>query len=86
MDREKKKLELEIKKAARDGNKQACVILAKQLVQLRKQETRTLAASSKITGVKTHTSVKINLVWRFYFFTRIFYQGFYFELSKGNGI
>lgn len=57
MERDKKKLEIEIKKAAKDGNKQACAILAKQLIQLRKQETRTLAASSKITGVKTHTQI-----------------------------
>ena len=42
---------------AKEGNKQACVILAKQLIQLRKQETRTVAASSKITGIKTHTQV-----------------------------
>ena len=57
MDREKKRLEIEIKKMAKEGNKQACTILAKQLIQMRKQETRTLAASSKITGVKTHTQV-----------------------------
>ncbi len=49
--------ELEIKKAAKEGNKQACVILAKQLVQLRKQETRSLAASGRITGIKTHSQV-----------------------------
>ena len=65
MEREKKKLELEIKKAAKDGNKQACIILAKQLVQLRKQETRTLAASSKISGVKTQTTVHTHcLIYR----------------------
>ncbi len=58
MEREKKKLEIEIKKAAKDGNKQACVVLAKQLIQLRKQETRTVAASSKISGVKAQTTVK----------------------------
>lgn len=57
LEREKKRIELEIKKAAKQGNKQACVILAKQLVQLRNQETRNLAASSRITGIKTHTQV-----------------------------
>jgi charged multivesicular body protein 2B len=76
LEREKKRLEIEIKKAAKEGNKsyfgiimpkliiicmagnkQACVILAKQLIQLRKQETRTVAASSRITGIKTHTQV-----------------------------
>lgn len=57
LDRQKKQLEIQIKKAAKDGNKQACVILAKQLVQLQKQDTRMIAASSKITGIKTHTTV-----------------------------
>ena len=57
LERQKKQLEIQIKKAAKDGNKQACVILAKQLVQLQKQETRMIAASSKITGIKTHTTV-----------------------------
>ena len=57
LEREKKRIELEIKKAAKQGNKQACVILAKQLVQLRNQETRNIAASSRITGIKTHTQV-----------------------------
>lgn len=42
--------ELEIKKAAKEGNKEACAILAKQLVQMRKQKTRTYAASSKVSG------------------------------------
>ena len=53
--------ELEIKKMAKEGNKQACVILAKQLVQLRKQETRNITASSRISGIKTHTQVS-NLI------------------------
>ena len=35
----------------------ACVILAKQLVQLRNQETRSIQASSRINGIKTHTQV-----------------------------
>jgi len=41
LEREEKKLEMDIKKAAKVGNKQACTVLAKQLVQLRKQKTRT---------------------------------------------
>ena len=57
MERDKKRLELEIKKAAKEGNKQACTLLAKQLILLRKQETRSLAASSKITGVKSQTQI-----------------------------
>lgn len=42
---------LEIKKAAKEGNKEACTLLAKQLVNLRKQKTRTFAANSKISSV-----------------------------------
>ena len=42
---------------AKDGNKQACVVLAKQLVQLRNQQTRNVSASARITGIKTHTQV-----------------------------
>lgn len=43
--------EAEIKKYANAGNKEACTTLAKQLIQLRKQKSRTLAANSKITSV-----------------------------------
>jgi charged multivesicular body protein 2B len=57
LEREKKRLEIEIKKAAKDGNKQVLTILAKQLIQLRNQETRSVTASSRITGIKTHTQV-----------------------------
>ncbi|CAF1065272.1 unnamed protein product [Brachionus calyciflorus] len=57
LEREMKKLELDIKKMAKEGNKQACVVLAKQLVQLRNQQTRNVSASARITGIKTHTQV-----------------------------
>lgn len=43
--------ELEIKKYAKEGNRDACTILAKQLIVLRKQKNRTYAANSKITSV-----------------------------------
>lgn len=42
---------MEIKKSAQQGNKDACTLLAKQLVQLRKQKNRTFAANSKISSV-----------------------------------
>lgn len=42
---------MEIKKCAKEGNKEACTILAKQLIVLRKQKTRTFAANSKIKSV-----------------------------------
>lgn len=43
--------EAEIKKNAKEGNKDACTLLAKQLIQLRKQKNRTYAANSKISSV-----------------------------------
>ncbi|KAJ9580177.1 hypothetical protein L9F63_004160 [Diploptera punctata] len=51
LEREEKKLELEIKKLAKEGDHEGCKILAKQLVQLRKQKTRTYAASSKVQSI-----------------------------------
>merc|ERR1712228_1126166 len=48
MGREEKKLEMEIKKAAKQGNKQAATVLAKQLINVRKQKTRTYAATSRV--------------------------------------
>lgn len=51
LDKEEKKLELEIKKLAKEGNHEGCKILAKQLIQLRKQKTRTYAASSKVQSI-----------------------------------
>ncbi|GAB0091941.1 charged multivesicular body protein 2b [Sergentomyia squamirostris] len=51
LEMEEKKLEMEIKKNAQAGNKDACTLLAKQLVQLRKQKNRTYAANSKISSV-----------------------------------
>lgn len=49
--------EAEIKKMAKAGNKDACKILAKQLVQLRKQKTRTYAVSSKVTSMSTQAKL-----------------------------
>lgn len=52
LEREEKKLEAEIKKMAKSpGNQEAVKVLAKQLVAIRKQKTRTYAASSRITGI-----------------------------------
>ncbi|CAN7988540.1 unnamed protein product [Ixodes hexagonus] len=65
LERQEKQLELEIKKAAKEGNKQVvCTVLAKQLVQVRKQKARTYTASSKVQAVgaqsKTmHANVKL---------------------------
>lgn len=51
LEREEKKIEMEIKKLAKEGNKEGCIILAKQLVQIRKQKTRSYAANSKIQSI-----------------------------------
>ncbi|XP_005811923.1 charged multivesicular body protein 2b [Xiphophorus maculatus] len=57
LEKQEKQMELEIKKMAKSGNKEACKILAKQLVQLRKQKNRTYAVSSKVTSMSTQTKV-----------------------------
>lgn len=57
LERQEKQLEAEIKKMAKSGNREACKILAKQLVQLRKQKNRTYAVSSKVTSMNTQTKV-----------------------------
>eukprot|EP00057_Strongylocentrotus_purpuratus_P029834 XP_779982.3 PREDICTED: charged multivesicular body protein 2b [Strongylocentrotus purpuratus] len=46
---------MEIKKAAKQGNKQACAVLAKQLVNLRKQKVRLYGASATISSVNAQT-------------------------------
>lgn len=51
LEREEKKIEMEIKKAAKAGNKQAATILAKQLIALRKQKTKSYAMGSKISSI-----------------------------------
>ncbi|XP_037542296.1 charged multivesicular body protein 2Ba [Nematolebias whitei] len=57
LEKQEKQMELEIKKMAKSGNREACKILAKQLVQLRKQKNRTYAVSSKVTSMSTQTKV-----------------------------
>lgn len=52
LEREEKKLEMEIKKLAKEGNNDSCKILAKQLVQLRKQKNRLYSANSKISNIQ----------------------------------
>uniref|UniRef100_A0A671XD41 Charged multivesicular body protein 2Ba n=1 Tax=Sparus aurata TaxID=8175 RepID=A0A671XD41_SPAAU len=57
LEKQEKQMEAEIKKMAKSGNREACKILAKQLVQLRKQKNRTYAVSSKVTSMSTQTKV-----------------------------
>lgn len=53
LEREEKKLVLEIKKSAKEGNHAACKVLAKQLVQIRKQKNRTYGMNAKINSVSS---------------------------------
>ncbi|XP_042351001.1 charged multivesicular body protein 2Ba [Plectropomus leopardus] len=57
LEKQEKQLEAEIKKMAKSGNKEACKILAKQLLHVRKQRDRTYAVSSKVTSMATQTRV-----------------------------
>ncbi len=57
LEKQEKALELEIKKAAKLGNKQVCAMYAKQLVQLRKQKTRMYTAGSQIGAVGAQAKV-----------------------------
>jgi charged multivesicular body protein 2B len=64
LDRTEKKLEADIKLAAKQGNKQAVTVLAKQLVNLRKQKTKTYAVGSKMQAIGTqgkmmHSNMKM---------------------------
>ncbi|KAI8424201.1 hypothetical protein MSG28_002781 [Choristoneura fumiferana] len=52
LEREEKETGNGDKKMASQGNNEGCKILAKQLVQLRKQKTRIYAANSKISSVQ----------------------------------
>ncbi|XP_073697841.1 charged multivesicular body protein 2b [Garra rufa] len=57
LEKQEKQLEMEIKKMAKTGNRDACKILAKQLIQVRKQKTRSYAVSSKVTSMSTQTKL-----------------------------
>lgn len=64
LERTEKKLEADIKIAAKQGNKQACTVLAKQLVNLRKQKTKTYAINSRVQAIGTqgkmmHSNMKM---------------------------
>ncbi|CAB02699.2 Charged multivesicular body protein 2b [Caenorhabditis elegans] len=56
MDRREKELEQEIKKLAAKGHNDAARHLAKQLVQLRNQKTKSIGMSARISGVQAQNS------------------------------
>ncbi|XP_029646375.1 charged multivesicular body protein 2b [Octopus sinensis] len=64
LERQEKQLEADIKKAAKEGNKQAAGILAKQLIALRKQKNKNITVGSRVQAIGSqqkmmHSSVKM---------------------------
>lgn len=57
LEREEKKLEADIKKAAKQGQNQVATRLAKQLIQLRKQKARTTTVKSRVGSIGTQIKV-----------------------------
>ncbi|CAG2158935.1 unnamed protein product [Oppiella nova] len=57
IEKQEKQLEIQIKKAAKEGNKQLCQTLAKQLVQLRKSRTRTVAVGANIGAIGSKSKI-----------------------------
>ena len=55
LERQEKQLELDIRKAAKQGNNQAATTLAKQLIQVRNQKTKSMAMSGKMTALNHQT-------------------------------
>ncbi|KAH7728696.1 Protein C01A2.4 [Aphelenchoides avenae] len=62
LERKEKELELEIKKLAKAGQKEACAVLAKQLVQLRKAKAKNMGMAANVTsvGAKTRAMSSMN--------------------------
>ncbi|CAO4362841.1 unnamed protein product [Caenorhabditis nigoni] len=56
MDRREKELEQEIKKLAAKGHNDAARHLAKQLIQLRNQKTKSVGMSARISGIQAQNS------------------------------
>ena len=55
LERQEKQLEADIRKVAKQGNKQAATTLAKQLIQVRAQKTKSMAMSGKMTALNHQT-------------------------------
>ena len=53
--RQEEQLELEIKKAAKQGNTQAAKQLAKQLIRLRQQKDKNMSVQTQVSGIKHQT-------------------------------
>jgi len=57
---QEKQVEADIRKLAKQGNKEGCVILAKQLINLRKQKTRSYGMSAKMSGINSQTKTMMS--------------------------
>ncbi|CAL8101623.1 unnamed protein product [Calicophoron daubneyi] len=57
LDREEKRLESEIKKSAAKGDRETCTVLAKQLINVRKQRQRTVGFNAKLTTIKSQQRI-----------------------------
>lgn len=57
LEREEKKLEQQIKQLAKQGQTQSCKMLAKHLVEIRKQKNRNMLANTKIGAIGTQTKM-----------------------------
>ncbi|CAG9531111.1 unnamed protein product [Cercopithifilaria johnstoni] len=53
LEKKEKELELEIKKLAKQGHKEACNILVKELLQLRKQKAKNLNINARMNAIST---------------------------------
>uniref|UniRef100_A0A0M3HUM6 Charged multivesicular body protein 2b n=2 Tax=Ascaris TaxID=6251 RepID=A0A0M3HUM6_ASCLU len=51
LERKEKELEIEIKKLAKSGQRDACAVLAKELLQLRKQKAKSINMSAKMNAI-----------------------------------
>lgn len=55
--REENKIKADIKRLAAQGNKEACAVLAKQLVKNRQQVARSYEMTSRVKGVAAQESI-----------------------------
>jgi len=56
LEQREKQLETEIRKLAKQGQREACTVLAKQLVELRRQKTKMVNVGAMISGTQAKSS------------------------------
>ncbi|XP_067945713.1 charged multivesicular body protein 2b-B-like [Watersipora subatra] len=57
LERQEKLIEQQIKQAAKRGDKQTCTILAKQLVNMRKTKTKSVATGARVQAIGNQSKV-----------------------------